>query len=35
MIRIDFNKTKPEFITNDFRWYIDKNFQEYIENKQA
>ena len=35
MIKIDFDKTKPDFINGDFEWYIDKHFQNYIENKQA
>jgi hypothetical protein len=35
MIKIDFDKTKPDFVNGDFKWYIDKHFQNYIENKQA
>jgi len=35
MIKIDFEKTKPDFVNGEFRWYIDKHFQDYIENKQA
>lgn len=35
MIKIDFEKTKPDFVSGDFKWYIDKHFQDYIENKQA
>jgi hypothetical protein len=34
MERIDFDKTKPDFINGDFKWYIDKHFQNYIENEQ-
>jgi len=35
MIKIDFGNTKPDFVSGDFKWYIDKHFQNYIENKQA
>lgn len=35
MVKIDFNKTKPYFVDGDFKWYVDKHFQNYIENKQA
>ena len=35
MIKIDFEKTKPDFVNGEFKWYIDKHFQNYIENKQA
>ena len=34
MERIDFDKVKPDFINGDFKWYIDKHFQNYIENEQ-
>ena len=35
MKKIDFDNTKPYFIDGDFKWYIDREFQDYIENKQA
>lgn len=35
MERIDFEKTKPAFVSGGFKWYIDKHFQNYIENQQA
>lgn len=35
MNKIDFEKTKPDFVNGDFKWYIDKHFQNYIESKQA
>jgi hypothetical protein len=35
MNKIDFEKTKPDFVNGDFKWYIDKHLQNYIENKQA
>ena len=35
MNKIDFEKTKPDFINRGFKWYIDKHFQNYIENEQA
>lgn len=35
MNKIDFGKTKPDFVNGDFKWYIDKHFQNYIENEQA
>ncbi len=35
MIKIDFEKTKPDFENGKFKWYIDKHFQNYIETEQA
>jgi hypothetical protein len=35
MIKIDFDKTKPDFVNDNFKWYVDKHFQNYIENEQA
>lgn len=35
MNKIDFEKTKDDFINGDFKWYIDNHFQNYIENEQA
>lgn len=35
MIKIDFDNVKPNFENEDFKWYIDKYFQNYIESKQA
>ena len=35
MTKIDFDKTKPCFVNGEFRWYVDKYLQDYIENKQA
>ena len=35
MKKIDFDKTTPDFINGDFKWYIDKYFTEYIESEQA
>lgn len=34
MIKIDFDKAKPDFVNGDFKWYLDKHFQRYIENEQ-
>lgn len=33
--KIDFKKEKPVFVHQQFNWYIDKYFQDYLENKQA
>jgi len=35
MNKIDFKNTTPNFINGDFKWYIDKHFQNYIENEQT
>lgn len=35
MKEINFEETKPYFENGDFKWYVDKHFQNYIENKQA
>lgn len=35
MDKIDFEKTEPYFVNGDFKWYVDKHFQDYIENQQA
>lgn len=35
MERLDFDKSKPDFVNDSFKWYIDKHFQNYIENEQA
>ena len=35
MIKIDFENTKPDYVNGDFKWYVDKHFQNYIENEQA
>jgi hypothetical protein len=35
MRRIDFDKEVPEFDNGDFKWYVDKYFQDYLENQQA
>lgn len=35
MNKIDFEKTKPDFINGDFKWFIDKHFKNYIETEQA
>jgi hypothetical protein len=34
-MKIDFNKTKPDFVNGNFKWYLDKHFKNYIENEQA
>ncbi|MCK9417137.1 hypothetical protein M0Q97_10825 [Candidatus Dojkabacteria bacterium] len=35
MIKIDFENTTPDFINGEFKWYVDKHFQKYIETEQA
>lgn len=35
MNRIDFDKVKPDFVNDTFKWYVDPHFQSYIENSQA
>lgn len=35
MKKIDFNNTKPDFENGQFKWYIDRHFQNYLENTQA
>jgi hypothetical protein len=35
MQRIDFEKENPTFDMGEFKWYLDKYLQNYIENKQA
>lgn len=35
MNKIDFEKTKPDFVNGDFKWYIHKDLQNYIEKEQA
>ena len=35
MNKIDFEKTKPDFISGYYKWYVDKHFQNYIKNEQA
>ena len=35
MNKIDFEKDNPYYVNGDFKWYVDKYFQDYIENKQA
>lgn len=35
MNKIDFEKTKPDFVNGDFKWYIHKDLQSYIEKEQA
>lgn len=35
MKTIDFSTEKPVFTNGEFNWYIDKYFQNYIENTQA
>ncbi len=34
MVKIDFNKEKCVFDNGTCKWYIDKYFQNYIENEQ-
>ena len=34
MVKIDFNKEKCAFDNGTCKWYIDKHFQNYIENEQ-
>lgn len=34
MKRIDFEKTKPYYINENFKWYFDPYFQNYIQNEQ-
>ena len=35
MTKIDFNETEPDFDNGQFKWYVDKHFQSYLENQQA
>jgi len=35
MIKIDFNKETPTFVNDEFKWYLDKHFQKYLEHEQA
>jgi len=35
MTKVDFTKEIPFFENENFKWYIDKHFQNYLEKEQA
>lgn len=35
MKEIDFSKETPYFDNGEFKWYVDKHFQNYLKNSQA